>query len=216
MKTVVFGATGNIGERIVKEALARGHDVVAVVRDPSRSKGTTAPVSLVSGDATDSASVANLARGADAIVNAISPRPNSYGKPAPSLTGSARAMIEGARQAGVKRLIIVGGAGSLEVAPGVALVDTPPFPEEYKPEALAQRDALNVYRSEAGELDWTYVSPAAMIQPGTRTGKYRTTGDRLLMDGEAPATISFEDYAVALLDELERPQHVRQRFGVAN
>src|ERR1044071_556644 len=114
MKIVVFGATGNVGERIVKEALHRGHDIVGVVRDPAKSKGTTAGISLVAGEATDAASVTGIARGTDAIISAISPRPNSYGRGAPSLTDAARAMIAGAKQAGVKRLLIVGGAGSLE------------------------------------------------------------------------------------------------------
>ncbi|HKH49754.1 MAG TPA: NAD(P)H-binding protein [Thermoanaerobaculia bacterium] len=173
-------------------------------------------IRLVQGDATDAASVASVVRGADAVVNAISPRPGKHGKPAPSLTDAARALISGLKEAGVKRLAVVGGAGSLEVAPGVALVDTPGFPDAYKPEALEQRDALDVYRAEAGWIDWTYLSPAAMIQPGERTGRYRrTTGDQFLTDAQGNSTISFEDYAVALVDELEEPQHSGRRFGVA-
>jgi uncharacterized protein len=215
MKLVIFGATGNVGQRITKEALDRGHEVVAVVRDPARSEAPDPRIRLVQGDATDAASVASVVRGADAVVNAISPRPGKHGKPAPSLTDAARALISGLKEAGVKRLAVVGGAGSLEVAPGVALVDTPGFPDAYKQEALEQRDALDVYRAEAGGLDWTYLSPAAMIQPGERTGRYRTTDDQFLTDAQGNSTISFEDYAVALLDELERPQHTGRRFGVA-
>jgi uncharacterized protein len=169
----------------------------------------------VQGDATEAASVAAVAQGADAVVNAISPRPSSYGLSAPSMTDAAQAFIVGLPEAGVKRLIVVGGAGSLEVAPGLALVDTPDFPEVYKSESLAGREALRVYRNEASGLDWTYISPAVTIGPGERTGKYRTTDDQLLVDDQGNSFISFEDYAVAVVDELERPQHVGRRFGVA-
>jgi hypothetical protein len=215
MRIVVFGGTGNIGQRITKEALSRGHEVVAVVRDPARSEAPDPRVQLVQGDATDAKSVTSVVRGADAVVNAISPRPGKHGKPAPSLTDAARAVIAGLKEAGVKRLLVVGGAGSLEVAPGLALIDTPGFPEAYKQEAEEGRDSLNVYRTEAEDLDWTYLSPAAMIQPGERTGRYRTTGDQFLTDAQGNSVISFEDYAVALVDELEKPQHVGGRFGVA-
>jgi putative NADH-flavin reductase len=215
MKIVVFGGTGNIGQRIAKEALSRGHEVVAVVRDPARSDAPDPRVELVQGDATDARSVASVVKGADAVVNAISPRPGKHGKPAPSLADAARAVIAGLKEAGVKRLLVVGGAGSLEVAPGVALIDTPGFPEAYKQEAEEGRASLNVYRTEAEGLDWTYLSPAAMIQAGERTGRYRTTGDQFLTDAQGNSVISFEDYAVALVDELEKPQHVGRRFGVA-
>jgi putative NADH-flavin reductase len=112
-------------------------------------------------------------------------------------------------------VLYVGGASSLEVAPGLALADTPDFPDAYKAEAQEGRDALAVWRGEAEGLDWTYLSPAAEIAPGERTGSYRTTRDRLLVDADGKSFITFEDYAVAVLDELERPEHVGQRFGVA-
>jgi putative NADH-flavin reductase len=115
----------------------------------------------------------------------------------------------------VKRVLYVGGAGSLEVAPGRQLVDQPGFPEAYKAEALEGREALGVWRSEASGLDWTFLSPAAEISPGERSGRYRTTGDRLLSDAAGKSFITFEDFAVAVLDELEHPRHVGQRFGVA-
>lgn len=215
MKIVLFGASGNVGQYLAKEALARGHTVIGVVRDPGRYHDTDSLVTLVAGDATDATSIVEVVRGADAIVNAISPRPNKYGRAAASLTDAARAFIAGARQTGVKRIVIVGGAGSLRTESGVALVDAPQFPAEYKAEALAQRDALEVYRREAGDLDWTYVSPH-VFQAGSRTGRYRTTGEQLLAGPDGPASISFEDYAAALVDELEHPRHVKQRFGVAN
>lgn len=214
MKIVLFGATGQVGQRIVREALERGHEVVGVTRDPSRTQSPDPRVRLVAGDATDAASVAAVAKGADAVISAISPRPGTTGN-APTLTGAARGLIAGVRAAGVKRLISVGGAGSLEVAPGLALVDSPGFPDAYKPEALDGKEALAVFRVEAEGLDWTFVSPAAVIHPGERTGTYRTTGDQFLADAEGKSAITFEDFAVALLDELERPQHVGKRFGVA-
>jgi putative NADH-flavin reductase len=215
MRIVLFGATGNVGRRVAQEARRRGHELVGVVRDPAAVEAPAPGVTLVRGDATDSASVADLARNADAVVNAISPRPSPRGLPPPSLATAARALLAGLRQAGVKRLVVVGGAGSLEVGPGQALMDQPGFPAAYKAEAGAQREVLQLLRAEAGDLDWTYLSPAPEIHPGERTGKYRTTGDRVLTDDQGKSTMTFEDYAVALLDELERPQHVRGRFGVA-
>ena len=172
-------------------------------------------LTLVKGDGTDPKSVAAVVDGADAVVNAISPRPNTRGLPAPSLAANARALIAGLRDAGVKRVLYVGGASSLEVAPGQMLADLPDFPEIYKAEAQQGREALAVWRSEAEGLDWTYISPAAEFGPGERTGTYRTTDDQLLVDAAGKSFITFEDYAVAVLDELERPQHVARRFGVA-
>jgi len=215
MRLVLFGATGNVGQRVATEALRRGHEVVGVVRDPAAVKSPDPRVRLVKGDATNADNIAEIVRGADAVVSAISPRPNARGLPAPSLRANARALIKGLRAAGVKRVLYVGGASSLEVAPGKALADTPDFPEIYKAEAKEGREALAVWRDAAEGLDWTYLSPAAEIAPGERTGKYRTTGDQLLVDAKGRSFITFEDYAVAVLDELERPQHVGQRFGVA-
>ena len=215
MKLVLFGATGNVGQRVAAEALRRGHEVVGVVRDPEAVQSPDARVRLVKGDATNADSVAKIARGADAVVSAISPRPNPRGLPAPSLEKNARALISGLRTAGVKRVLYVGGASSLEVAPGKALADQPDFPDIYKAEAQEGREALAVWRGGAQGLDWTYLSPAAEIAPGKRTGKYRTTDDQLLVDAQGRSFITFEDYAVAVLDELQRPQHVGARFGVA-
>jgi len=215
MKLVLFGATGNVGQRVAAEALRRGHEVVGVVRDPDAVQPPDSRVRLVKGDATNADSVAKIARGADAVVSAISPRPNARGLPAPSLEANAHALIAGLRTAGVKRVLYVGGASSLEVAPGKALADQPDFPEIYKAEAREGREALRVWRGEAKGLDWTYLSPAAEIASGERTGRYRTTDDQLLVDDKGRSFITFEDYAVAVVDELERPRHVGARFGVA-
>src|SRR3954452_10031659 len=158
MKLVVFGATGNVGQRVAAEALRRGHEVTGVVRDPDAVQSPDPRVRLVKGDATNAESVAQVARGADAVVSAISPRPNARGLPAPSLQANARALIDGLGRAGVKRVLYVGGASSLEVAPGRALADQPDFPEVVKAEAREGRDALAVWRNEADGLDWTYLS----------------------------------------------------------
>jgi putative NADH-flavin reductase len=215
MKIVVIGATGNIGRRVVQEALNRGHEVTGVVRDPAAVQAPDSRVRLLKGDATKADDVARAVKGADAVVSAISPRPNARGLPAPSLQSNARALITGLREAGVKRVLYVGGASSLEVAPGQALADQPDFPDAYKAEAREGREALAVWQNEADALDWTYLSPAVEIGPGQRTGKYRTTGDAVLFDSAGKSFISFEDYAVAVLDELERPRNIGRRFGVA-
>jgi len=200
---------------VVAEALRRKHEVVGIVREPAAVQSPDSRVKLVKGDATNADDVARVSRGADAVVSAISPRPNARGLPAPSLAANSRAMIKGLRDAGVKRVLYVGGASSLEVAPGKALADLPDFPEIYREEAREGREALDIWRNEAKALDWTYLSPAAEIAPGNRTGKYRTTDEKLLVDDKGKSFITFEDYAVAVLDELERPQHVGKRFGVA-
>jgi putative NADH-flavin reductase len=215
MKILLFGATGNVGRCVVEEALKRGHQITGVVRDPQAVERPDPRVTLRRGDATDRRSVAELAASADAVVSAISPRANAQGLAAPTLVAAARALIAGLRDAGTKRVIAVGGAGSLEVAPGKALVDQPGFPDAYKAESLDGRDSLEVYRKEAAGLDWTFISPAVEIAPGERKGRYRTTDNAVLADANGKSFITFEDLAVAILDELERPQHVGRRFGVA-
>ena len=215
MRIVVFGATGNVGQRVAREALRRGHEVVGVVRDPAAVQPPDPRVKLVKGDATDAESVAQAARGADAVVSAISPRPNARGLAAPRLVDNTRALLAGLRKADVRRVLYVGGASSLEVAPGKQLLDQPGFPEMYRAEALDGREALGIWRSEGAGLDWTYLSPAIEIGPGERTGRYRTTLEQMLFDEKGKSFISFEDYAVAVLDELEQNRNVGRRFGVA-
>src|SRR6059058_5174301 len=196
MRITVFGATGMIGSRVAAELRKRGHDVVGV----SRATGA---------DVSDPVSVAATASGSDAIVAAISTRDHSdY-----TYADVARSLTEGARRAGIDRLVVVGGAASLEVAPGVRLLDTPEFPAEWKAEAGALADALDVYRT-VDDLDWTFVSPAAYIHPGERTGRYRLGGDQLLVDENGKSEISAEDYAIALADLVEQGSHARERVGV--
>lgn len=215
MKIVVFGATGNVGRQVVAEALRRGHEVVGVVRDPAKVESPDDRVKLVQGDATNADDVASIIRGADAVVSAISPRPNPRGLPAPLLVDNVRALIAGLHKANARRVVFVGGAGSLQGANGQPIMDSPHFPEAYKAEAKEGRDALNVWRTEAAGLDWTYLSPAAEIGNGDRTGQYRTTDEKLLVDEKGKSFITFQDYAVALVDEIEQRKHIGRRFGVA-
>lgn len=209
MKIALFGAAGVLGQRILEEALNRKHEVTAVVRDPKRFDLKRPHLKVVKGDALDPAAVAAAASGHDVIINVIGP---GAGDPK-MLVDAAKSLIAGAKQAGVRRLIVSGGAGSLEVAPGLQLVDAPDFPEAWKGVALAHRDALEVYKK--ADLDWTYVSPAAFIAPGERTGKFRLGIDQLLTDSKGESRISAEDFAIALLDEVERPKSLRKRMTAA-
>jgi len=211
MKVTLYGASGMIGSRILQELVDRGHEVTAVVRNPE--KVTAEGVVVVKGDVTDAASVAATAQGAEAAISAYAP-PQTEAR---TIVDATRSLLAGLAAAGVKRLIVVGGAASLEVAPGVLLLDAPNFPPAWKGIASAARDALRVYRTEAGKagVDWTYFSPAAFIQPGERTGKYRTGAEQLVVDAKGESRISAEDYAVALLDEIEKPQFSRKRFTAA-
>jgi len=210
MKIALFGASGMIGSRILDEALKRGHEVIAIVRKPQAVR--TAPgVRSVEGDATDSASIAATAVGADVAVSAYSPQTG----PQDGLSTNARALIEGLPQADVPRVIVVGGAGSLEVAPGALLADTPDFPPMYKQRADAQKAQLDIFRSlKNPPVTWTFVSPSPMIAPGARTGSYRVGGDQLLVNADGESKISAEDYAAAILDEVETPSHPNQRITV--
>jgi uncharacterized protein len=206
MNVVLYGASGMIGGRILKELLHRGHTVTAVVRNPERIAAYGAFV--VMGDVLDPRNVATVAKGKEAAISAYAP---PHGDEI-LLSAAARSLLEGLTVAGVRRLIVVGGAGSLEVAPGIQLVDTPDFPAGFKAIALAHREVLPILK--ASSLDWTYLSPAATIQPGERTGKFRLGGTQLVADEKGESRISAEDYAVALVDELENPQHIRRQFTV--
>ncbi len=208
MKIVLFGATGMIGSRVLGELVSRGHTVTAVARHPEKIE-TSSSITAFQGDLTNPASVAAAATGADAAVSAYSPPPTEPEK----VVEAVRSLLTGLAHAGVRRLILVGGAGSLEVAPGVQLVDAPSFPEQWKAIALAHRDVLPVLRE--ADLDWTYFSPAALIEPGQRTGKFRLGGTRMVANDHGESKISVEDYAVALVDELEHPHYLRQQFTAA-
>jgi putative NADH-flavin reductase len=211
MKIAVFGAGGRIGSRVVQEALNRGHDVTAVVRHPENYTIIHDHLKVAKGDLFNAQDVETGAFDQDAVVCAYN---NTNGAPASTIAELAIPLIKGLKQAHVKRLIVVGGAGSLEVSPGVQLVDTPNFPTEYKSVSLAHRDALKLYLNEK-ELEWTYVSPAAEIAPGARTGKFRTGGKQLLSDAQGKSFITMEDFAIAIVDEIENPMHIREQMTVA-
>ncbi|MGN6526241.1 MAG: NAD(P)-dependent oxidoreductase [Burkholderiaceae bacterium] len=216
MKIALIGATGFVGSPLVEELLSRGHQVTALVRNPA--KLAARPLLEARAlDAQDADAVAAAVRGHDAVVSAYNPGWDAPGLYDAFMKGSA-AIVRGTEASGVKRLLVVGGAGSLFVAPGVQLVDTPDFashvPANVVPGAKAARDALTALRSNT-TLDWTFLSPPALLAPGARTGRYRVGGEDLPMDGAAPAGISVADLAVAIVDELESPGHVRARFTVA-
>jgi putative NADH-flavin reductase len=211
MKIALIGATGFIGSALLQELVARKHQVTALVQHPE--KVTANP--LVTAKATDVFSTAALAdqlAGHDAVITAFSGHRDA------DVLGyyvrGIQSIIAAAKQAKAPRLLVVGGAGSLEVAPGVQLIDTPNFPAQYKASAEGARTALNLLREESS-LNWTMLSPAALIAPGERTGKFRLGTDQFLTDAEGNSRISVEDYAVAMIDELENPKHERSRFAIA-
>ncbi len=206
MKIALIGATGLVGSRILSESLDRGHTVTAIVRNPETLSGE-AGVTPVKGDVQDTAGLASLVAGHDVVISAFNPGKDETGK-------GGRSIVDALKTAGVSRLLVVGGAGTLEIAPGQRVVDQSDFPAEWKDGALRTADFLGLLRGES-ELDWVFVSPAAMLMPGERTGQYRVGGDRLMTDAKGDSRISLEDYAVAMLDETERPKHHRTRFSVA-
>jgi putative NADH-flavin reductase len=201
MKIAIIGVTGRVGSRIAAEARARGHAVTGIVRTGD----ATAPtgVALVQGDATDPVALAGLIAGHDAVVSAANFR---ILKAAP--------LVEALRKAGVKRLLVVGGAASLEIAPGQILLDAPGFPDAYKTEAVPGKAFLDDLQG-VGDLDWSFLSPAIEFVPGERTGTFRLGGDQLMRDAAGRSWISMEDYAIAVIDELEVPKHLRERFSIA-
>jgi putative NADH-flavin reductase len=217
MKIALIGATGFVGSALTAELLQRGHTVTALARNPA--KLAPAPgLTFKSLNAYDAVAVATAVSGHDAVISCFNPgwdAPDLYDR---FMEGST-AIEAGVVQAGVKRLLVVGGAGSLFVAPGVQLVDTPEFtlhaPANVVPGARAARDALTALQRNP-TLHWTFLSPPAMLAPGERSGSYRVGADDLLMAGDAPAGISVADLAVAIVDEIEKPMHIKARFTVAS
>jgi uncharacterized protein len=200
MNVALIGATGNAGSRLLAELTRRGHTVTAIVRHPEKVPPQP-EVTAKKGDVFDPQGLADLLKGHDAVISSV------------HFTASdPRKLLEAVRASGVKRYLVVGGAGSLEVAPGVRLIDTPNFPEAYKAEATAGAAFLDLLHGET-RLHWTFLSPSALFVPGERTGKFRLGKDQLLTNAEG-SRISFEDFAIALVDELEKPAHSRQRFTV--
>jgi putative NADH-flavin reductase len=212
MKVAIIGASGQIGAFIRDEALARGHYVTAIVRHPEKIPTQDPHLTIVEADVLKD-KVEELVKGHDAVISAYNPgwsNPNIYNE---QIEGY-EAIINGVKKSGIKRLLVVGGAGSLEVAPGVQLLDRAGFPEQVKKGVLATRETLYMLKKEEG-LEWTFLSPPGSIAPGERTGHYRVGKDQLLKDEKGESKISTQDYAVAMLDELQNPQHIRERFTVA-
>ncbi len=209
LNIALFGATGMIGSRVAAEAASRGHRVSALVRDPARV--AAAPNIVASkADLLDPAAVAAAVAGHDVVASAYAPPQEQSAQ----VVQASEALVDGVRRAGLKRLVVVGGAGSLEVAPGVQLVDSESFPAAWKGIALAHRDAYEFYRT-VSDLDWTVFAPAAMIAPGERTGQFRTGAGTLIVDAKGESHISAEDYAIAFVDELEQGRFVRELATVA-
>ena len=201
MKIALIGATGNVGSKILAEALNRGHHILGIARNPEKLRVRERLIAS-RGDVNDETGLAKLLFGYEAVITAV--RFQSM---------DPKILIKAVKKAEVDRLLVVGGAGSLEVAPGLQLVETPNFPTEYKAEALAGREFLNHLRGEK-ELEWTFLSPSAFFGPGERTGKFRIGKNQLLTDSNGKSWISQEDFAIAMMDELEVPHHTRERFTV--
>jgi putative NADH-flavin reductase len=208
MKVALYGATGKAGSRILKELVSRGHHVTALVRDPAKVSQLGPAVVVKENDLSDPKKIAAAIDGAEAVISA-------YGSPPDdpeAIVGVTQRQVEALSHGAKARLIVVGGAGGLNVAPGVTLVDSGYLPEAYHPIARAHIKALNVLRTSP--IDWTYLAPAAYFLPGERTGQFRLGKDELIADAQQDSRISMEDYAIALVDELEKPSHRRQRFSV--
>ena len=210
MKVVLFGATGMIGRRVLAEALRRGHEVTAVVRDPAKLGETHGNLRVDKGDLTNAAEVRRLVAGADVVVSAFAPPQGREQQ----VAEVARILVDGIKGTNPSaRLIAVGGAGVLKVSPDLRVIDSPGFPAAWKAIAQAHIDAYQQVYSKA-DIDWTFFAPAALIQPGERTGKYRIGRDQLVADEKGESRISVEDYAAALLDEIEKPQFRRSMMTV--
>ena len=216
MKVALIGASGFVGSQVLKELVNRGHQITTITRNPDKIISDSNLVTSVKGDVLNAGEVTNLVAGHDAVISTYNPgwtNPNLRNE----FLEGAQSIQAGVKKSGVKRLLVVGGAGSLEVAPGVQLIDTPQFPEEYRAGAGAARDYLNILKKEA-ELDWTFLSPAIEMHHGTsgvRKGTYRTGLDNPVFDENGRSILSVEDLAVAIVDEIEQPKFVKKRFTVS-
>jgi putative NADH-flavin reductase len=202
MKIAIIGATGNVGTRLLNEALQRHHAVTAIARDTSKLATPRTGLSATAGDITKPDLILPLLKGHDAIISSLRFQGTDF-----------QQLIELVRRSGVQRYLVVGGAASLEIAPGEILLNSPNFPPAYKPEASAGKVFLDALRN-TNDLEWTYLSPSMFFGPGERTGKFRLADNTLLTAADGKSSISYEDYAVAMFDEIETPKHVRGRFTV--
>ena len=205
MNVVLYGATGQSGSRILRELISRGHRVTAVARNISKLPST---VTAKQDDLSNVDIIAATIEGADAVISAYGPPHDETD----ALIGVTERQIAAVKKAGNVRLIVVGGAGSLEVAPGVTLLASGHLPAQWVPIAISHEKTLKVL--QASDINWTYFSPAAFFEPGQRTGKFRLGTNQLITDSKGESRISLEDYAIALVDELEKPAHERARFTI--
>jgi putative NADH-flavin reductase len=208
MKVALYGATGKAGSRILKELVSRGHRVIAIVRNPAKLPHPGPGVEIKQDDLSDPTKITAAVDGAEAVVSAYAPPQDDV----EAIVAVTQRQVAALNHGADTRLIVVGGAGTLHVAPGVTLADSGYVPEPFLPIARAHVRALNVLR--ASSIDWTYLAPAVYFAPGERTGQFRLGKDELIANAQQESRISMEDYAVALVDELEKPSHRRQRFSV--
>jgi putative NADH-flavin reductase len=208
MKVALYGATGQAGSRILKELVSRGHEVIAIARNPASLTERGPHVLVRKDDLSDPKSIAAAIEGAEAVVSAYGPPKDDVD----AIVGVTERLVEAVSQRPGTRLVVVGGAGGLNVAPGVTLLESGYLPEAFHPIVKAHIKTFNVLR--ASKIDWTYFAPAAYFEPGKRTGKFRLGKDELIANAQQESRISMEDYAIALVDELEQPKHRRQRFSI--
>ena len=205
MNVILYGATGNSGSRILQELISRGHKVTAIARNTSKLPST---VTAKQDDLSSVDTIASTIKGTDAVISAYGPPHDDTD----ALLGVTERQIAAVKKAGNIRLIVVGGAGSLEVAPGVTILASGHLPAAWVPIATSHEKALKML--QASDINWTYFSPAAFFEPGQRTGKFRLGTNQLITDSKGDSRISLEDYAIALVDELEKPAHERGRFTI--
>ena len=213
MKVAVVGVTGNLGNKIMVEALLRGHSVTGIARSATAKLAPFSSLTLKDVDVSNAQALGAAMAGHEAIIHAVSPGPNVpdvYNK----FVALHKAVIAGAKLSGVKRFLCVGGAASLKLPDGTVFLDSDQWPEQFSKEAVKGTRELMYLLKDEPELDWVFLSPSVFLEPGKRTGKYRVGKDHVLFDASGRSNISREDYAVAMIDELERPAHTRERFTV--
>lgn len=211
MNIVLYGATGHSGSRILTELLSRGHHVTAITRNPTK----LAPkpnLTIKQGDVDSSSDIAANSKGADAVISAYAPPADDTDRILPVTQNFIDVIKQLGTSSKAPRFVYVGGAASLEVAPGVTLLDSGHLPAQWQAIAKSHSDALKLIKKS--DINWTCFSPAAFFEPGQRTGKFRLGKDQLITDAQGNSKISMEDYAIALVDELEKPEHERQRFTI--
>jgi len=212
-RILLIGASGFIGSAILKEALERNHLVTALVRHPEKIKVVHKNLIVKTGDVFLSKVVSEAAKGADAVISAYNP---GWKNPdiAAETTKGYMSILEGVRHAGVKRFMVVGGAGSLFISPGKRLMDSGVIPDSFLPAVKALADFYLITLEAEKIIDWVFFSPAGIIEPGERTDKFRLGKDDMVVNSNGESKVSVQDYAVAMIDELEKPAHHRERFTI--